>query len=965
MFEYYQFYSMRYLLPILFACSFIISYSQKPTKAVDRWEGYDKRKSLEQNSLVKNIEFKNIGPTVMSGRVTDIEVNPKNNHHFYVAYASGGLWETKNNGTSFTPIFDHEIVMSIGDFAVDWDANILYVGTGENNSSRSSYSGVGIFKSTDNGKNWEHLGLDESHHIGKIIIHPSDIKTIFVAALGHLYSPNEERGIYKSKDAGQTWEKVLFVNENCGGIDLVMNENNPNTIYASMWERTRRAWDFTEGGTGSGIYKSTDSGDSWTRVTGGESGFPSNQNTGRIGLSLYANSSSEVLYAILDNQDRRPQEDEEIEEGLTKEQFKTMSKETFLSIDKEQLESYLRDNNFPEKYEAKGVIKMVKKGEIIPVDLANYLENANAQLFDTPVIGAELYKSIDGGITWEKTHEDFLDDVVYSYGYYFGLVRVNPLDANDVYIAGVPILRSTDGGKTFDNINGDNVHVDHHSLWISPTLPGHLINGNDGGINISYDHGEHWYKCNSPAVGQFYTIQIDNDEPYNVYGGLQDNGVWVGSHTYEYSDNWHSSGRYPYDWIMGGDGMQIMVDNRNPDLVYTGYQFGNYYRIDRQSEKRSYITPRHNLGERPYRFNWQTPIWLSKHNQDILYMGSERVHRSMNRGETWESISKDLTKGGKKGDVPYGTLTSIHESPLQFGLLYAGSDDGRIHVSKDGGNKWTEITGRLPSNMWVSRVKASVHQKDRVYLTLNGYRWDDFNAYVYISNDYGSSWKMIGTDLPAEPVNVIYEDPENENILYIGTDHGLYCSLDRGETFMVLGADIPNVAVHDLAVHNKEKHLLVGTHGRSFYLGDISNLQLMVDSVMESSLFVFDIPEMMHRSNWGNNASVWSDEVIPETSINVYSNNESKVKLIVALEETVLYEDNFKLEKGLNFLTYHLEINEEVIDLYQELLNEELEDKIELEPAENGKFYLKPGTYQVTIKKDEDIVTKDLTLMEK
>ena len=448
--------------------------------------------------------------------------------------------------------------------------------------------------------------------------------------------------------------------------------------------------------------------------------------------------------------------------------------------------------------------------------VTEYLEDANSLLFDTPVTGAEVYRSEDGGKTWNRTHDDYLEDVCYSYGYYFGLIRVSPHNPEHVYIAGVPVLRSEDGGKTFKSINKDNVHVDHHALWIDPNNAKHLVLGNDGGVNISYDNGETWFKANSPAVGQFYTVSVDMATPYNVYGGLQDNGVWKGSSSYEYSRRWVQAGKYPYERLLGGDGMQVAVDNDRFSSVYTGFQFGNYYRISRGGEA-TYIQPKHSLGERPLRYNWQTPIHLSVHNDDILYMGSNKLHRSMDKGDKMQAISDDLTKGGKEGDVAYGTLTSIHESPLKFGLIYTGSDDGLIHITKDGGLTWKLLSGKLPQDLWVSRVQASSHKESRVYASLNGYRWDDFGSYLYVSDDYGSTWKKIGTDLPHEPINVVKEDPVNENLIYVGTDNGMYISLDGGTSFMKMTGGLPAVAVHDLVIQSARSRLGCG-NPRALYL---------------------------------------------------------------------------------------------------------------------------------------------------
>ena len=472
-------------------------------------------------------------------------------------------------------------------------------------------------------------------------------------------------------------------------------------------------------------------------------------------------------------------------------------------------------------------------------------------------------------VKWTKTHDGYLDGVFNSYGYYFGMIEVAPDDPNQLYIMGVPILRSDDGGVNWTNAGGDNVHADHHALWLNPKRPGHIINGNDGGINISYDAGENWSKCNSPAVGQFYYINADMDTPYNVYGGTQDNGVWVGSHNYREGTSWHAYGQYPYKSIMGGDGMQVQIDNRDNNTVYTGYQFGNYFRINKEEGKRAYITPKHELGDRPYRWNWQSPIYLSKHNQDILYMGSNKLHRSMNQGEDFIEISGDLTNGGRKGDVAYGTLTSVHESDLEFGLIYTGSDDGQVNVTKNGGYTWENINMGLPSNLWVSRIQASSHDKAKVYLSLNAYRFDDFNSYVYKSVDYGVTWIEIGNNLPVEPVNVIKEDPSMAGLLYVGTDHGVYVSYDDGVKWSRILDDMPQTPVHDLVIQPVANDLLVGTHGRSIYKANVTNLRTLKDH--DNSLKIFAIDDVKYSSRQGSQRSKYRDAYERKISYDVYS----------------------------------------------------------------------------------------------
>jgi len=937
---------MRTLLTIailLFIFSDSILAQKKATSANSIINSLKEKELLGNNSLVKNIAFTNIGPTIMSGRVVDIDVNPNNSTEFYVGYASGGLWYTNNNGTSFKPVFDNAPTQNIGDFAVDWKNGTLWVGTGENNSSRSSYAGIGILKSTDNGKNWTNVGLFDSHHIGKILINPNNPNEVIVGVLGHLYSKNKQRGIYKTNNAGKTWTKSLFIDENTGIIDVAQAPSNFNILYAASWERTRKAWNFDGNGKNSAIYKSTDAGTSWKKISD-NSGFPNGAGVGRIGLAVF---NENTVYVLHDSQFRRKQSGDRVDNSsndLTKEDFKVMSEKTFLSLTDKKLNNYLKTNGFQEKYRAENVKQMVRSGSVKPIDLAKYLENANSLLFDTPVIGAEVFKTTNGGRSWQKTHQGNIDGLYFSYGYYFGEIRVDPQDEKAIYILGVPILKSKDAGKTFTSISKENVHSDHQTLWINPKKQGHLIDGNDGGLNLSYDDGENWTKLNDPAVGQFYSVYADNQKPYKVYGGLQDNGVWVGNNNARIDKRWQQSGQNPYESIMGGDGMQVQVDHRNPNIVYTGYQFGNYYRIDRATGKNKYIQPKHTLGENPYRFNWQTPIHLSTHNQDILYLGGNKLHRSLNRGDSWETISDDLTTGGKKGNVAYGTLTSISESPFQFGLIYAGSDDGFINLTKNGGGSWMRISNNLPQNLWVSRVIASTHKKERVYVALNGYRFDDFTPYVYVSDDYGVTWKNIGSSIPTAAVNVIKEDPLNENLLYVGTDNGVYVSLDKGGSWQIFRKNLPNVAVHDLVIQPTAKHLIIGTHGRSLYKADISPLQELTSEIASKSVHLFAIDKIKKNSNWGSSWTTWRAPNLPRVTIPFYVNKDKKVTIDIFYGNIKVNSFSKAADKGFNSAGFDVSFSKKGRKAY---LKENKDATIS--KANNDKYYLPKGEYTVRI----------------
>ncbi|NCU03442.1 MAG: glycosyl hydrolase [Chitinophagaceae bacterium] len=810
----------------------LVSTAQiKPTTADERQKGMFVRKELEKKSLLKDVKFRNIGPSVMSGRVVDVDVNPEDPTEFYVAYASGGLWHTKNNGQSFTPIFDNEDVMTIGDIAVKWyGSRMIWVGTGEVNSSRSSYAGNGVYKTADNGKTWEYLGLPESHHIGKLQLHPTDPNTAWVAALGHLYSPNKERGVYKTTDGGKTWKLTLAVDENTGAVEMEINPNNPNELYAAMWHRTRRGWTFTESGPTSGIYKSTDGGNSWKIISGPGSGFAEGKKLGRIGLSVYAQNPN-IVYAVIDNYDAVPDTGRRRQTGDTTIQlkhFKTMTAEQFLALETNKLDSFMRRQRFPAKYNAASVKDMVRAGKLQPVALWDYFD-AGDDGFSGSVKGCEVYRSDDAGKTWKLVNNK-LPAAFSTYGYYFAKIYVAPSNPDKIVVLGVSAWMSVDAGKTFKVIDGRNVHADHHALWINPKRESHMINGNDGGINITYDDGANWYKANSPSLGQFYAITVDDAKPYNVYGGLQDNGTWYGPSTNRETVDWHDNGSYAFKSIGGGDGMQVQIDTRDNTTVYSGSQFGAYGRADKTKpfQGRVSVRPQHDLGDKPLRFNWQSPILLSKHNQDVFYFGTNRFHRSFNKGENAQNMSGDLTGGKREGNVPFGTLVTMTESPLRFGLIYTGSDDGYIHVTKDGGYSWTAVHTKLPKHvqgLYVSRVIASKYKESRVYAALNGYRNDHFAALIFVSDDYGTTWKQIFTDLPAEPVNVIREDPKQENLLYVGTDHGLYVSVDAGSSSMAWMSELPRVAIHDIAIQERENEIVLGTHGRSIYIASLNEVQ--------------------------------------------------------------------------------------------------------------------------------------------
>jgi photosystem II stability/assembly factor-like uncharacterized protein len=831
---------MKNILAILLLISSTASAQlvYNATTAEERQAGELRRKQLESRSLIGKLPLRSVGPTITSGRAIDLDANPENPAEFYVAYASGGLWYTRNNGQSFTCISDNLPHTFTGDVAVNWKEKTVWLGTGEPNSLRSSYAGTGVYKTRDNGKTWEHLGLPESHRIGKVELHPTDNNIAWVAAVGHLYTNNKERGIYLTKDGGKTWKQTLYVNDSTGGIDVVADPVNPAVVYAAMWQKGRKAWNLLESGKGSGIYKSVDGGETWTLITTAASGFPTGDVVGRIGLAVYSKNPN-VLYAVVDHFKNRPDTVTRRSSAAVYalEDFRELTKEQFGRLDERKLDSFLSSRRL-EQYKAAEIKRKVASGEYKPTVIADYFGDPEATV---NVIGAEVYRSNDAGKTWKRTHDQYLD-IFSSYGYVFARIWISPNNPDKIITVGVPLLLSENGGKTFRDIGKANVHVDHHAFWFNPKDDNHFINGNDGGVNISYDNGDNWFKANTPAVSQFFSIEVDNAQPYNVYGGMQDNGVWYGPSNYVAGPSWYANGQYPYKSIGGGDGMHVQVDWRDNNTFYTGSQFGAYSRATLDGKgARLPVRPSIQLGEKPLRFNWLTPILLSRHNQDILYYGSNRFHRSMNKGEKMENLSGDLTNGGIKGDVPYGTLTTLSESPLRFGLIYAGSDDGNLHVTKDGGYSWTKISGKLPQGLWVSRVTASAYKEGRVYVSLTGYRFDHFAPYLFVSEDYGNNWKAFGNTLPMEPVNIIKEDPKKDAILYVGTDNGLYVSLDRGASFMAWTGGLPRVPVYDLAIQPRDNEIAIGTHGRSIYIGKLGSIQQLTSETISKPLTIMEV----------------------------------------------------------------------------------------------------------------------------
>jgi hypothetical protein len=767
-------------------------------------------------SVLGALEWRSIGPANMSGRITDIEGLPSPSRTFYLAAASGGIWKTTNGGVTFKALFQNERTASMGDLAIaPSDTLQVWAGTGEEDARNSISPGYGIYKSVDGGETWTHMGLEKTEHIGRIVVHPTNPDVVWVAAAGATWREGPDRGLYKTTDGGRTWRNTKFINNRTGAIDVVLDPRNPDVLFMATWERLRGPHFLQSGGPGSALWRSADGGETWVEVLGG--GFPETMK-GRIGLDI-ARSDPDIIYAMVEAEAPDGQE---------------------------------------------GGCRAAKEG------------------------GCGLYRSDDGGRTWRWLQPQNVRP------FYYSQVRVDPFDPDHVYWSSTPVNFSRDGGRTAGTAT-IGVHVDHHAMWFDPNDRGRQIVGNDGGIGISFDAGGTYWFPNSFAIGQFYAVSFDMAVPYNVCGGLQDNYTWCGP-TRRASGTLNNNMWFS---ISGGDGFFTAIDPRDPCVVYSESQGGNMGRSnicrgERVSLQRPSFQARYRMwedsiallhpdpAEEPdarvqarlahfraaqvrdsaddqFRYNWSTPFFLSPHDPDVFYAGANRVLKSVSMGDDLTPISPDLSKrdtvklhistrttGGITRDATgaetFGTITALDESPLVRGFLAAGTDDGNVWITRDDGGTWTDLTARfrrlVPDTSYVSRVEFSPHDANRFYVTFSNHRRGDFKPYVFVTRDGGGTFRSIAANLPADGpdfVHVIREDPVNANLLYVGTDVGVYISLDQGQSWRRWLNGFPTVPVHDLKVHPRDRELVVATHGRSLWVIDVAPLQQLTPAVLAGS----------------------------------------------------------------------------------------------------------------------------------
>jgi len=777
--------------------------------------------------------WRNLGPADMGGRTADIAGIPSPSKTFYVAAAAGGIWKTTNAGTTFRPVFDNERVISMGALAIaPSDTNQVWAGTGEQNSRNSISPGGGIYKSTDGGKAWKLMGLEKTQQIGRIVVHPTNPEIVYVAALGHAWGANAERGLYKTTDGGKTWQLVKFVSDKAGFIDVAMDPSNPDVLYASSYERVRGPWFLKSGGPGSALWKSIDAGKSWAKLEGG--GFPETP-LGRINIAI-ARSDPKIVYAM---------------------------------VEADSLRGANHAVRAPASDSAGAKVKAPAKQRLL----------------------SGLYRSEDGGKTWRWMNDSDVRP------FYYSQVRVDPKLPNRVYFSSTPFNFSDDGGKTVRN-GTVGIHVDHHGMWIDPNDGEHFIVGNDGGVAQTWDRGGNFDFLNKIVIGQFYEASYDFSVPYRVCGGLQDNGSWCGP---------SRKVRDPItnrDWftVGGGDGFYTAQDPSDPNIIYAESQGGNIQRLDyRTGESKSLVKPawrpryllvedsilvergdsskpatsaqkkriaelramqQKDSTELDMRFNWNTPFFISPHSPTTIYVGANRVLRSTNRGDDLVPISPDLSTrdmakvrwsidstGGITNDATgaetYGTITALAESYIQPGLLIAGTDDGNVWLTHDGGATWENLTGRfagVPAKTYVVRIEPSHFDSATFYVAFENHRVNDFAPYLYVTSDFGKTFRSIVGNLPTggpDFLHVVREDPTNRDLLYVGTDVGAYLSRDRGKSWQKFMTGLPTVPVHDLKIHPRDHDIIAATHGRGIWVADVSVLQQFSDSAAAKDAYLF------------------------------------------------------------------------------------------------------------------------------
>jgi len=873
----------------------------------------------------KTLPWRSVGPANMGGRVADIAIAPGNSKTFFVGYGTGGLWKSTNRGTTLSPVFDKESTASIGSVVVadapaDWPgwkdeppsavpltpeqeknrgkAKIVWVGTGEGNGRNSSSWGTGVYRSTDGGGKFTNMGLTDSHDIPRMVVDPRNPDVCYVAALGHLWGPNKERGVYKTSDGGKNWQPSLQIDENTGAVDVIIDSANPDNVFAAMYMRRRTAYSFMSGGVNGGIYRSTDAGRTWSKLT---NGLPAQ--TGRIGLDIYA-KNSKIICAVVES------------------------------------------------------------------DIGGWWKDP----FDNRSKSGGVFRSEDGGDTWTRVSQWS------PRSFYFSKIRIDPTDDQRVYLLGYGLWISDDGGKTFRAGGARKPHGDLHAMVIDPQDHDQLLLGTDGGLYASYDRAATWDFLNHVATGEYYNIAIDESEPYRIMGGLQDNGTWVGpSATSRESGGGEEGGAEPdepktgitnADWffVSDGDGFHVAFDPKDKNIVYAEAQGGEIVRIHLDTGRRKIIRPSPKEGQPRFRFNWNSPFFISHFEPTTLYLGGNYVFKLTERGEKWDRISDDLSARaidrvmtvGSEAET-YGTVVSLAESPLAEGTLWAGTDDGRIHVTTDDGKNWRDVTPLEVGGKYISKIETSHHKPDTVYVAIDGHRMNDMGPHLLVTEDAGGKWRSLEGDLPTDgSIQVIREDLVSPDVLYVGTERGAFFSIDRGGHWTrINGEGLPTVAVDDIQQHPREHDLVLGTHGRSIWvLDDAGPLSQMTPQVVRSEYHLFDVrpakPKLFlpNQGYWGDRffrASNAPMGAIISYWLRDYSHEEVSI-VVTDAKGTMIRKIQASNQPGFNRVVWDLQ--------------REKYDRVDNPDANLGQTLFVPaGEYNVTLSVGKEKVNKKVTVL--
>jgi photosystem II stability/assembly factor-like uncharacterized protein len=864
-----------------------------------------------------------VGPTTMGGRVADIAVYEKNPRIFYVAAAEGGIWKTENDGITFTALFQKQDIASLGSVVVSQkDPNLVWVGTGEPASRNSVGYGAGVYKSTDGGVTWTKMGLDKTMYVSRIIIDPNDNNTVYVGGLGDLWGPSEDRGLYKTTDGGKNWKKLLYVDTNTGIGDMVMDPSNHNTLFAAAWQRRRLAYDFINGGPGGGLYKSTDAGKSWKKITKGLPPGP----FGRIGLNFFRKDPRTMVATI----EYRAPDDAAKTSDLLDEDNELYNRPGYDGdAGLEERELVAQDpQKKPEITPKNAPIPPVNPDKVITAPQKEDTKAAKAKeaadvkkskvRVEPELPRGGTYLSHDGGNTWIFTN------TLNPRPFYFSIPRYDPLDVNRIYVPGVSLSYTEDAGKTF-RVMHETVHVDHHAMWIDPSDSNHMMVGEDGGVGVTYDRGKNWRMLNNMPIGQFYIATYDMRKPYWVYGGLQDNGCWALP-----TQTKHGGVTYQDAYTLsGGDGFYVQVDPTDWTTAYSESQGGGLVRTNQATGDQKFIGPRPPKGDKPYRFNWNTPVLMSPFNPRTIYVGGNMLCRSYDRGDHWQTISPDLSTNdpdkqhpGKSSPTPdidsgaerHCTIVTISESPMKAGLIWCGTDDGNVQVTQDGGTTWTNVVGNIPGlgkNLWVSRVLASKFAEGRAYVTVDGHRSDDFHAHVFMTDDYGKTWTSISNGVEDKSVYVIQEGAKNQDLLFVGHETGIDVSTDRGKTWVKYdNKDFPNVPVYDLEIQPRDLDLIVATHGRSIWTVNISGLEQSTSDTMKADAAIFQPKDVLtfgtlDSEGWDGDQTWVAKNTQPGVEVQYFFKNDLKDDATIVVSDIMgNASGEFKAGKTAGFHVY-------------------------------------------------------------